>query len=85
MCELGNCEYIGIRHPKYTSKRTLISVNKCIVPLIKILTKYNIHILDAHCGFKEQNGNILIHSDSYRITESGDCEIIIPLKKKKYA
>ncbi len=85
MCKSGISKDVWIAHPKDLSKRTLISVDKCLVPLINILTKYNIHILDCFCGWKYKNGKILIHPDSYRITKSGDCEIIIPLKKTKYA
>lgn len=85
MCEWGNFKRVWIAYPKDISKRTLISVDKCLAPLIQILNKYNIHTVDSCCGHKKTNGNILIHPDSYRITKFGDCEIIIPLKKKKYA
>ena len=82
MCKYNTLKTITLAYPRKNSDRTRIFVDKCIAPLIQLLNKYKIHTLGCCCGHDKGEGGILIHPDSYRITEFGYCEIIIPKKEK---
>ena len=82
MCKWNTYKNIKLAYPRENSGRTIVPIDKCISNLIEIMNKHKIHTRGCCCGHNKAEGSILIDSDSYRILDSGYCEIIIPLEKK---
>lgn len=83
MCVWGKNKIVKLAYPMENSKRTKILVDFCLYPIIFILNKYKIHTVGCCCGHFKANGGILIHPDSFKILDSGYCELIIKDKNVK--
>lgn len=77
MCEWGNYKKVKLAFPREFSGIQNVKVDKCLQKLVQLLNNKKVHTLSCCCGHNKGNGGILIHPDSFRITEFGYCEIIL--------
>lgn len=62
MCDCIYGKELTVKAPSWSKKDT-ISIDKCIVPIIKILWENGIHTLGSCCGHNKINPSVVLHDD----------------------
>ena len=58
---------VKLCQPREHSKRTEISVDKCIAPLVQMLNDYGVRTMGACCGHGTNEGGIFFEQDGENI------------------